>query len=98
MNDMQLRMIDIIKILNGNLPKHEKIVQACKRLSGLDMTHATPISKRSIGEYLHEMNNVLSPYDTVLKTWEDYQLISDEHLNKILKNIKRLCKKLIFVD
>lgn len=89
---MQLRLTDITEILNSDLPKHKKITLSCHRLSGLDITNMVPAIEQIFAKHLYEMNSIVACYP--IYTWDDYALIAEVHLNKMLKSIKRLCKRL----
>ena len=95
MNELKSRIDDVDKILNSNIAKYEKIVQACNRLTGLDITNMSESKKNRFYEHLNEMNSIMSHYKLIIKTWDDYQFISDKHLEKMLTSLRRLCRTLL---
>ncbi len=93
MTDLQTRINSIIQIFANDLPKPDKVVTSLKAFSGLDIAHFNSHQTKSINKYLGKINNILSLYP--IKTYDDYKIMSDSDLNKILKNIQELCLNLL---
>jgi len=80
----------IEKMLSSNLAKIDKITQASKQLSGLDITDLPLIAKRTIEGHLIIINQIVSK--NRIKTFDDYRWISEKHLNQIVNNLKAICQ------
>ncbi len=93
MTDLQQRINSIIEILANDTSKAEKAVASLKAFSGLDITHFTSHQKDSIHKYLSKINNILTRYPVT--TDDDYKIIPDKDLNKILKSVQELCLNLL---
>lgn len=93
MNELQERINRVTQVLAEDLPKHSKATTAMQTFSGLDITHFNNHQKNCIYKYMTAMNEITAHYPTI-KTNDDYKIISETHLNKILKNIQQLCLKL----
>ncbi|OGT22899.1 MAG: hypothetical protein A3C55_06830 [Gammaproteobacteria bacterium RIFCSPHIGHO2_02_FULL_42_13] len=94
MNGIQQRVNTITRLLGADLPLPKKVTESLKAFSGTDITHVPAHHKKSIYHFLHTVNTITARYPFI-KTDEDYSLISEADLNKILKNIQRLCLKLL---
>jgi 3-hydroxy-3-methylglutaryl CoA synthase len=81
-------------ILDEKLSKKDTIIKLFTLTSGLDITAFSEEKKNAISARLLAMNKILGRYP--IKTYDDYALFSETHLNELLKNIKQLC--LIFCD
>ena len=86
MSDLSLKYI---AILDEKLSKKETIMKLLTITSGFDITELSAEKKNVISARLLAMNRVLGQYP--IKTWDDYALLSEKHLNKLLKNLKQLC-------
>jgi 3-hydroxy-3-methylglutaryl CoA synthase len=91
MNELILKLATI---LDEKLSKKDKVIKCFSAMSGLEISALSSDQKNSINKQLLAINGILKQYP--IKTYDDYSLISDNHLNKLLKNIKRV--GLIFCD
>ncbi len=96
MNELQLKINNITNILASDLPKHQKALSALQQFSGLDITHFCKAAKRSINKHLGAVNEIVSHYPTISDN--NYHIISDKHLNDMLKNIQLLCLNLLAAE
>lgn len=94
MNELQIRINSIIQIFASDLSKADKVVAACKVLSGMDITHFTNQKKQMIYKHITASNNIMSRYSSI-KNYDDYKIMSDADLNKLLKSVQQLCLKLL---
>lgn len=93
MNNNASKLTAVIGILATDLPKKDKLVLSRQQLSGLDITNIDTVTKKHVTKHILEMNDITTQYP--IKTDDDYVMISDVHLNKLLKSIKQLVKCLI---
>jgi ribosomal protein S13 len=93
MTDLQTRINAIIQILANDLPKADKVVASLKAFSGLDITHFNSHQNESINKYLTKINNITARYP--IKTDDDYKILSNADLSKILKSVQKLCLNLL---
>ena len=94
MNELQVRINSITQTLASNLPKADKAVATSQALSGMDITNLSNQKKQCIYKYMTTSNKIIARYPTI-KSNDDYKIISDADLNKLLKNIQQLCLKLL---
>ncbi len=94
MNDYQQRINLVTQKLASESSKIDKVVTSLQVFSGMDITHFSRKKTESVYKHIATMNSIISRYP-VIKTYEDYALISDIDLNKILKSIQQLCLKLL---
>jgi hypothetical protein len=94
MNELQTRINSITQILASDLPKSKKAIASLQAFSGLDITHFNHKKKESVYKYLSTLNAVVARYPTI-KTYDDYNIMTDVDLNKILKSIQQICLKLL---
>jgi hypothetical protein len=94
MNDLQTRINNITQLLSGESSKQNKVVMSLQSFSGLDITHFNNQQMKNIHKYMSAINEITSQYSSI-RTYDDYSIISDPHINKILKNIQQLCLKLL---
>jgi uncharacterized Fe-S cluster-containing MiaB family protein len=87
-------MLKIMTILDEKIPKKDKVIKCFNATSGLEISALSSDQKNSIYKQISASNRILKQYP--IKTYDDYALISDNHLNKLLKNIKQVC--LIFCE
>jgi len=91
---MQHRINLITQLLASELALPEKVTACLKAFSGMEITHVEEKKKKSLYHFLNTSNEITAHYPFI-KTDEDYSLIPEADLNKILKNIQRLCLKLL---
>lgn len=94
MNELQTRINSIIQILASELSKANKVTSALQAFSGLDITHFSSQKTKSVYKHITTVNSVAARYP-IIKSYEDYEIITDKDLNKILKSIQQLCLKLL---
>ena len=92
MKEIMKRLIAISTILEKEYPKKDKIIVSVQELSGLDLGILSSTQENSVKKHMILTNGILQQYP--IKTFDDYVLISDDHLNKLLKSIKQLCLSL----
>lgn len=85
-NDLLLKYV---AILDEKLSKKDTIMKLLTITSGFDITALSAERENAINTQLLAINRVLGHYP--IKTWDDYALLSESHLNKLLKNLKQLC-------
>ena len=78
---------------NQTMPVHEKVHNALLAFKGLVLSSIPSNTQKSVEPLLLRIQHVFNRYP--IKTFEDYQLISEEELNEILLNISSLCKELL---
>ena len=93
MNDIHLKVLQVTTVFKKEIPQYKKIIFACQCLSGLDITNISQTTKDYLYDHLNKTNRIISQYP--IHEWEDYQLISDMHQNKMLKSFENLCRILI---
>ena len=93
MNELNQKINLVIQALASEQIKPTKIVAACKNFSGLDMTNFSKKKKNFVHQHFGEINSITSQYN--IKTEDDYKIIAEPDLDKILKNIQQLCLKLL---
>jgi len=76
-------------ILDEKLSKKDTIIKLLNITSGFDITVLSAEQKNAISTQLLAMNRILAHYP--IKTYDDYALLSENHLNKLLKSLKQLC-------
>ena len=96
MNELHLKINLVTQALSSDQAKPNKVVSALKNFSGLDMTNFSKKMMNTIHQHFGEINSITSQYK--IKTEDDYKIITDNDLNKILKNIQQLCLKLLLTE
>ncbi len=94
MNELQIRINNVTQILASDLSKVNKVVASLEAFSGLDITHFDDKKTKYVYKHIATMNAITGRYPFI-KTYDDYNLISEADLNKILKDIQQLCLKLL---
>jgi hypothetical protein len=94
MSELNTRINAIIQILADTSSKANKVVASLQAFSGMDITHFSEQKKRTLYSHMTTINNITSRYSEI-KTYEDYKIISNSDLSKILKSIQQLCFKLL---
>lgn len=94
MNELHTRINSIIQILAGESSKANKAVASLQAFSGLDITDFSNQKKESVYKYMIAVDSIIARYP-IIKIYDDYEMITDKDLNKILKNVQQLCLKLI---
>jgi len=94
MTEIEMRINTITHILATEPSKIGKMAKSLQALHGLDFTHLNNKKKNSIYKHMTDYNKIMEKYPTI-KTQDDYHLISDIDLSKILKSIQQLCIKLL---
>jgi hypothetical protein len=84
-----IKVLAMEKILVGELPKKEKIIQASQQLSGLELNKLTARVLKKVEREFVELNAILNQY--CIKTFEDYSQISGRHLDTMLRGLNRVC-------
>ncbi len=95
MNDLQTRINTITQILASEPLKAHKVIASLQAFSGMDITHFSNQQKKSVYKYMATINDITSRYSPVIKSNDDYKIMSDADLNIILKNVQQLCIKLL---
>lgn len=93
-NEIQIRINSIIRILSSDLSKVDKFREVSPSFSGMDITHFTDKQKQNVYKYIMTANKIMARYSTI-KTYDDYKIITDADLNKLLKNVQQFCLKLL---
>ena len=94
MNELQSRVNKITNILSGEWPKPAKVLSSLQTLSGMDITNLNQKKVNAIHKHLFLINKITSSYPAIV-TENNYNSVSDKHLNEMLKNIQQLCLKLL---
>jgi iron uptake system EfeUOB component EfeO/EfeM len=94
MNELQAKIDSVIQILASDLSKANKLIAALQTLSGTDITHLSSQKKQCIYRQMNTSNKIIARYPTI-KDYDDYAIISDADLNKLLKSVEQLCFKLL---
>lgn len=69
-----------------NSPLWKRTQNGLMAFKGLDMTNLSPRLGKAVDTHFGSVNRILSQYD--LKTWDDYQKISDDDLLNIQSLVK----------
>ena len=77
------------KILSGIHSKKDKIINASQLFSGLELTQLDPATRNKLNKNLIKLNSILSQYP--IKTFDDYNLITRIHLDKMITILKKIC-------
>jgi hypothetical protein len=95
-HDMMINdlMVKIAITLEKRISKKDIVIKCFNEISGLEISALSADQQSGINKKILAINGILKQYP--IKTYDDYSLISDYHLNKLLKNIKQIC--LIFCD
>ena len=93
MNDLLTRLLAIEEILYQSMPGKEAIISSLQKLSGLNLTILTPSIRKTLEDNLVNINQILQQYD--LKTWDDYDKISIEHVRTLFSSLLLLCQTLL---
>jgi len=94
MNDLQIRITKVTQVLSSDALKQDKPMLAMQALSGMDVTHFSQKKMKVFYKHLSAINEILSYYPAVIVD-NNYNSLSDAHLNEMLKNIQQLCLKLL---
>ena len=89
MDDLLDRIIMIRVIFLGNDSKKDKAIDAFTQLSGLELSAVRSSVKRAIERQVCKINAMLRAYS--IKTFEDYDRISEEDLDLLLSFFSKLC-------
>ena len=89
MDDLLDRSIMIRVILLSNDSKKDKVIDALSQLSGLELNAVRSSVKRAIERQVRKVNAILQAYS--IKTFEDYDRISEEDLDLLLSFFSKLC-------
>lgn len=93
-NEIQIRINSVIKVLASDLLKVDKFKEVSTSFSGMDITHFTDKQKQHVYKYIITANKIMARYPTI-ETHDDYNIITDADLNKLLKNVQQFCLKLL---
>lgn len=92
--EIQTRIENLKKTLKANILKKDKVIKSLGTLSGLELNKLDLATRNKLEQNLVAVNKVLRQYP--IATFDDYSLISDKHLDKMLtlmmKNYKCLRK------
>lgn len=86
------KMLEMERILLENIPHKEKIISASAYVSGLEFNKLSGSLARKIEEEFSYLNRILAQYP--IKTFDDYQKISAEHLALMVETLNRVCQRL----
>lgn len=85
MNEFTLK---IVTILEEKISKKDKVIKCFIVASGLEISALSLDQQNRIYKQLSIVNGILKQYP--IKTYDDYSLISDSHLNQLIKSIRRI--------
>jgi len=94
MNDLQIRINKITQILVSESSKQDKALLSLQAFSGLEITHFSQKRMKHFYKYMFAINAITSYYPRIIVD-NNYNSLSDAHLNEILKNVQQLCLKLL---
>ena len=81
-------------ILNDQaMPAYEKVHNSLLAFKGMVLSSIPTKTQKSVESVMLKIQQVFNRYP--IKTFEDYQLISEEELNEILLNISGLCSEIL---
>jgi hypothetical protein len=81
-------------VLNDHaMPSYEKVHNSLLALKGMGLSSIPTKTQKSVESVMLKIQQVFNRYP--IKTFEDYQLISEEELNEILQNISGLCSEVL---
>lgn len=78
---------------NQAMPAHEKVHNSLLAFKDMVLSSIPSKTQKSVESTMLRNQRVFDRYP--IKTFEDYQLISEEELNEILLNISRLCAEIL---
>lgn len=90
MKPLLARMNEMEKILLDHMPKNDKVIKASEQLSGLEITALSASVRKNMNRELIFLNSILTQYP--IKTFDDYSLISSQHLEQMIQALCRLCQ------
>ena len=93
MNEIQEKVDAVIQIFDSKSSLAKKATDALQALSSMDITHATKENKKHLRQFPNKINTILGRYPFI-KTYEDYEKVSEDDLNKILQHVQCLCLQL----
>ena len=92
MNALFERVNLIEEILDKPFSKQAKVIRSMQQFSGLDLTNLSSEIKAILETQLVRFDEILSQYK--IKTFDDYQKISKEHLKDLIVIMRNLCQDL----
>jgi len=89
MNDLSQRLIKMQRAFNSKQPTHQRYRNAmCAATNQLVLSDLTPSIRKALEQQLVASNNILQQYP--IKTFDDYQIISEQHMEKLLGYAKKV--------
>jgi hypothetical protein len=77
------------RALNSKQPAHQRYREAlCAATNQLILSDLAPAMQQALEQYLVNSNDILQQYP--IKTFDDYQMISDQHIQKLLTYAKKI--------
>ena len=92
MNETLKKIAAVAILLDKHLYKKDKVVKCLHELSGMDITALSQVYKDRLCKHLISINGILGQYP--INTDDDYKLVSDKDLDRLLKKIKQICATL----
>jgi hypothetical protein len=80
-------------INNQSMPAHEKVQKSLLAFKGIVLSSIPSKTQKSVESVMLRIQQVFNRYP--IKTFEDYQLISQEELNEILLDVSGLCAEIL---
>lgn len=92
MNETLKKIAAVAILLDKRLYKKDKVVMCLHELSGMDITALNKVHKDKLFKHLISINSILSQYP--INTDDDYGLVSDKDLDRLLKKVEQICTTL----
>ena len=93
MNDIDIRAKRCIRFLSdSSLPKYKRVVKGLNAFKGLDIGGISDDVRSEIESTIMDVNVVTMPYK--LETFQDYKIISDSDLSKIIQVKIKMCNNI----
>ena len=89
MRDLTQRLAKMQLALNSKQPTHKRYQEAmCAATNQLVLNDLAPAMGKALEQQLVASNYILQQYP--IKTFDDYQMISDQHMQKLLGYAKKI--------
>lgn len=89
MNERLIKVFNMKKILSAkDLQKKDRIINASKELSGLNLTELSVSMRKQLEYHLVLLNQIVKQYP--IKTFEDYAQLTEAHLNSMVDILKKI--------
>jgi hypothetical protein len=93
-NSAKQRASKALAILDSKgMLAHEKVHKSLLAFNDMTISSIPPATKKSLESVMVGIQRILDRYP--IKTFEDYQVISEDELNEIVLNLSGLCSEIL---